>query len=51
MDGQDGVLPQDVAIVLLRALAWCGDRITNEQRNQAWAWVEQARGPVEEMGQ
>jgi hypothetical protein len=32
-------------------LTWCGRQITDEQREQAWAWVETARGPVEEMGQ
>lgn len=44
-------LPEDVATTLLRALVWCGDQITTEQREQAWAWVEGQRGNVEEMGQ
>lgn len=44
-------IPRDVATTLLRALVWCGDQITTEQREQAWAWVEDQRGPVEEMGQ
>lgn len=47
----DPVLPNSVATILLRALVWCGDQITQEQREVAWAWVEDARGNVEEMGQ
>ena len=44
-------MPLDVARTLLRALVWCGNQITNEQRVRAWQWVEATRGPVEEMGQ
>jgi len=43
-------VPEDVALILLRALTWCGEQITQEQREQAWAWVEDRRGNVEEMG-
>ena len=43
-------VPEDVALTLLRALTWCGEQITQEQREQAWAWVEDRRGNVEEMG-
>lgn len=44
-------IPYDISLILLRALVWCGDQITPEQREKAWTWVEDARGPVEEMGQ
>lgn len=43
-------IPEEVAIPLLRALTWCGNQITNEERELAWAWVDSRRGNVEEMG-
>jgi hypothetical protein len=50
--GDDGVseIPQDVAETLLRALVWCGQQITDDERETAWAWVDDRRGDVEEMG-
>ena len=43
-------IPEDVAMPLLRALTWCGNQITEEQRERAWQWVDSRRGNVEEMG-
>lgn len=43
-------IPESVAIPLLRALTWCGEQITQEQREWAWEWVDSRRGNVEEMG-
>lgn len=44
-------IPEDIGFILLRALTWCGNQITDEQRERAWKWVEDHRGNVEEMGQ
>lgn len=43
-------IPEDIAIPLLRALTWCGNQITDEEREEAWRWVDSRRGNVEEMG-
>ena len=44
------VIPADIALVLKRALVWCGMQITEHQRDAAFAWVDE-RDPSEEMGQ
>lgn len=36
---------------LLQALSVSGGQITDEERNRAWAWVENHSGHYEEMGQ
>lgn len=43
------VIPHHILVTLQRALVWCGDQITSEQRNEAWAWLDE-RGRYEEMG-
>jgi hypothetical protein len=43
-------IPETIAVPLMRALIFCGDQITDEQREAAWAWVDSRRGNVEEMG-
>lgn len=43
-------MPEFMATILLRALTWCGDQITQDEREAGWAWVENQRGNVEEMG-
>ena len=40
----------DISLTLLRAMVWCGEQITPEQRHAAWAWVEENTGQREEMG-
>ena len=44
------MIPDDVSHILLRAMAWCGDQITHEERELAWEWVEDHMEQQEEMG-
>lgn len=44
------MIPDDISQTLLRALIWCGEQITVEQQNIAWAWVEDNSAQQEEMG-
>ena len=46
----DELIPVHIHKTLLRALVWCGSQITDEQREEAWAWVDEHGGPFEEMG-
>lgn len=46
----DTLIPDDISLTLLRAMVWCGEQITPEQRNTAWAWVEEHTAQREEMG-
>ena len=43
-------IPKEILTTLIRGLVWSGAQITDEQRSQAWAWLED-RNPYEEMGQ
>lgn len=43
------MLPYDIAKTLFRALVWCGDQITEEDRENAWAYLED-RNPHEFFG-
>ena len=45
------MIPDDVSLILLRAMAWCGEQITHEEREKAWEWVEDHTAQREEMGQ
>lgn len=42
-------IPGDILTTLFRAIVWCGDQITDEQREAAWSWLEQ-HNDREEMG-
>lgn len=44
-------IPADIATTLLRGLTLCGDQITEQERERAWAWVEKHAEQYEEMGQ
>lgn len=44
------IIPRDILTTLQRGLVHCGDQITDEQRSQAWTWLDE-RGHYEEMGQ
>ena len=46
----DALIPDDISLTLLRAMVWCGPQISDEQRNAAWAWVEDHTAQREEMG-
>jgi hypothetical protein len=43
-------IPARIAITLKRALVWCGDQITMEQREDAWKWLDDNEEQYEEMG-
>lgn len=42
-------IPRDILAILFRALVWCGDQITQEQQEKAWAYLEE-RNPHEWFG-
>ena len=46
----DERIPVRIHKTLLRALVWCGPQITDESREEAWAWVQEHGEPFEEMG-
>lgn len=43
-------MTREIYLSLTRAMVWCGDAITQEQREVAWAWVEDHAPQMEEMG-
>lgn len=44
-------IPEDIVRVLFRALTWCGTQINDDEREQAWSYVEAQRDyNVEEVG-
>ena len=49
MSDSNEAVPYDILTTLFRALVWCGDQITQEQREAAWAWLDE-HNPYEEMG-
>ena len=44
------VIPDYISLTLFRAMVWCGEEITPEQRDVAWTWVEDHTAQREEMG-
>jgi hypothetical protein len=50
MESNPEPIPRDILTTLFRGLVHCGDQISDDQREQAWAWLEE-RNPYEEMGQ
>jgi hypothetical protein len=45
------MIPPNIRIALFRSLTWCGNAITETELDEAWSWVENHGGHVEEMGQ
>ena len=46
----DALIPDDISLTLLRAMVWCGEQISSEQRHAAWVWIEEHTAQREEMG-
>ena len=45
------MIPNDISKTLLRAIVWCDYRITYDQREEAWKWIQDHKAQREEMGQ
>lgn len=44
MSEPEPLIPQHIMETLFRGLVWCGAQITDEQRDEAWRWLESHNG-------